>query len=83
MADALEATRRVVEVEAAPGRIAVAYTQQIVAVGAFAESAARLVPPTDLRGRVPVDERLRVTGSRTSGRSGSAPPWPMAEVTIY
>jgi NADH dehydrogenase FAD-containing subunit len=60
---ALDAERRVVHVEAERGRIAIAYAQLIVALGAFADSVRRLGLPSDLRGRVRVDENLRVIGA--------------------
>lgn len=61
---ALDAERRVVQVDARPRCVAIAYAQLIVALGAFAESVARLGLPSDLRGRVRVDENLRVIGAQ-------------------
>jgi NADH dehydrogenase FAD-containing subunit len=60
---ALDAARRVVHVAAGERRLAVAYAQLIVALGTFADSVAGLGLPSDPRGRVPVDENLRVIGA--------------------
>lgn len=74
---ALDADRRVVEVAVGPDRIAIAYAQLIVAIGGFADGVARLALPSDLRGRVRVDENLRVVGAANIwaiGDCASLPP---------
>ncbi len=60
---ALDPEWRVVRVEAGTACMAIAYAQLVVALGRSGRGVASLRPPRDARGRVRVDERLRVVGA--------------------
>jgi NADH dehydrogenase FAD-containing subunit len=61
-AAALDTGRRLVHVKRNAGRLAIAYAELVVALGAASPVVASLGLPTDEFGLVRVDEKLRVTG---------------------